>query len=289
MEQVKANVGFIGLGKMGFGVANNLFEAGYPLYVNDAFKENAQPLLDKGAHWCESAKEILQHCNVLITMVRNQFDVEQLYLAPDGIVDNLKEGMLVIDLTSSTPAMAERVSEAVAKKKAYAIDAPVTGGKKGADDGSLFLMCGGTEEAFEKAQEYLQYVSSKTVLMGGPGKGQHTKACNQICAIASYYAIVEAMKYAKEAGLDLDKVLEIVPKNDHQKRVGRLIADGNMDNTFFVKHILKDLRIICSEVERMGFDLPITELAEKLYEHAIELGNEFEGGQCLIRVYDEKK
>ena len=172
-------VGFIGLGIMGGSMAGHILAAGYPLNVTNRSREKADGLVAKGAKWHATPGEVAAASDVVVTMLGYPQDVEQVYLGEDGLVARAVPGAILIDMTTSSPALAQRIAEQAAGKGVQAIDAPVSGGDVGARDAKLAIMVGGEPSAFEAAFPILQKMGANIVLQGGPGAGQHTKMCNQ--------------------------------------------------------------------------------------------------------------
>jgi 3-hydroxyisobutyrate dehydrogenase len=285
----KPRVGFIGLGNMGQSMAGHILQAGYPLRVYNRSRDKAEALLARGAVWCDSPGELAANADVVITIVGYPHDVEQVYLGDNGIVARAR-GALLIDMTTSSPELAQRIAQAAAERGCSALDGPVSGGDIGARDAKLAIMVGGAQAAFDAALPILQLLGPNIVLQGGPGAGQHTKMCNQIVIAATIMGVCEGLAYGKAAGLDLPTVLKSIgggAASGFQLTVmGQKIINGDFAPGFFVEHFIKDLGIALAEAGRMQLDLPALALARRLYEELAQQGHGRLGTQALFKHYE---
>lgn len=284
----KQRVGFIGLGNMGRHMAGHLLAAGHPLSVFNRSRDKADELLARGARWCATPGDVAANADVVITMVGYPHDVEQVYLGEGGIVARADKALL-IDMTTSSPELAERIAAAAAKVGCRSLDAPVSGGDIGARDAKLSIMVGGTQAAFDEALPILQLMGTNVVLQGGPGAGQHTKMCNQIVIASTIMGVSEGLAYAKKSGLDPATVLKSIgggAASGFQLTVmgGKMIA-GDFAPGFYIEHFIKDLGIALAEAERMKLDLPGLALARKLFQGLAGQGMARLGTQSLIKHY----
>jgi len=285
----KPRVGFIGLGNMGQSMAGHILQAGYPLRVYNRSRDKAETLLARGAVWCDSPGELAANADVIITIVGYPHDVEQVYLGDNGIVARAR-GALLIDMTTSSPELAQRIAKAAAEQGCSALDAPVSGGDIGARDAKLAIMVGGAQAAFDAALPILQLLGPNIVLQGGPGAGQHTKMCNQIVIAATIMGVCEGLAYGKAAGLDLPTVLKSIgggAASGFQLTVmGQKIINGDFAPGFYIEHFIKDLGIALAEAQRMQLDLPALALARRLYEKLAQQGHGRLGTQALFKHYE---
>ncbi len=285
----KPRVGFIGLGNMGQSMAGHILKAGYPLRVYNRTRAKAEALLARGAVWCDSPGELAANSDVVITIVGYPHDVEQVYLGDKGIVARAR-GALLIDMTTSSPELAQRIAKAAAEQGSRALDAPVSGGDIGARDAKLSIMVGGEPAAFDAALPILQLLGPNIVLQGGAGAGQHTKMCNQIVIASTIMGVCEGLAYGKAAGLDLQTVLKSIgggAASGFQLTVlGQKIINGDFAPGFFVEHFIKDLGIALAEAQRMQLDLPALALARRLYEELAQQGHGRLGTQALFKHYE---
>ena len=286
------SLGFIGTGVMGASVVKHLLEAGYPVAVYNRTKSKTDELIALGATWQETPKEVAECSDIIFTMVGYPQDVEETYYGDAGIFKAGVSDKIVIDMTTSTPTLAETIYNTAKDLGAASLDAPVSGGDLGAKNGTLTTMVGGDEAVFASVRPILDVFSGTVNLQGGPGKGQHTKMANQIMIAGTMTGMTELLVYAKAAGLDLETVIETVGGGSAQNwsltnYSPRILAE-NYSPGFFVKHFVKDLRIALEEAEKMGITLPATEKAKELYEELIDKGFENDGTQALIKLWWDK-
>lgn len=283
-------IGFIGTGVMGKSIAGHLLSAGYPLIVYTRTKEKADSLLQKGAKWASTPKELAEQANVIFTMVGYPTDVEEIYLGEAGLISNAKENTYLIDMTTSTPSLAIKINKAASQKGLHALDAPVSGGDIGARDARLSIMVGGEHEDFLKIEPILNLVGNNIVYQGKAGSGQHTKMCNQITIASNMIGVCEALVYAKKAGLDPENVLKSISSGAagswSLSNLGPRMVKGDFEPGFYIKHFIKDMNIALQEAEAMGMDTPGLALAKSLYEKLAEQGEENSGTQALYKYWE---
>jgi 3-hydroxyisobutyrate dehydrogenase len=205
----KARIGFIGLGIMGQSMAGHLLASGHPLSVYNRSADKTAALVAKGAQACATPAQVAQQSDVIITMVGYPSDVEQVWLGAEGIIAHASNALL-IDMTTSSPALAKKLSDASAQAGHQALDAPVSGGDVGARDAKLSIMVGGEAATFNKALPILQLMGTNIVHMGAAGAGQHTKMSNQIVIASTIMGVCEGLAYAKGAGLDSAALLQCI-------------------------------------------------------------------------------
>lgn len=254
---------------MGTSMAGHLMEAGHPLTVYNRTKEKAAALLDKGAAWATTPAEAAARADVVITIVGCPLDVEELYIGPAGIVAAARAGTLLVDMTSSSPALARRIAKAAAERGLDALDAPVSGGDAGARNGTLSIMVGGSASAFAKAEAILGRMGKNVVHQGESGSGQHCKMSNQIIIASTMMGIMEALVYGMKAGLDLRVMLSSIGAGAASSwslsNLVPRVLDGNFAPGFYVKHFIKDMGIALDSARESGLSLPGLEKAEALY------------------------
>lgn len=287
---MEKTIGFIGLGVMGKSMALNLMQKGYRLNVYTRTKEKAGELLEKGAHWQNTPKEIAENAEIIITMVGYPRDVEGVYFGKDGIFSVAKEGTIVIDMTTSTPTLAKKIYEEGKKKKIFALDAPVSGGDIGAQKGTLSIMVGGDRQTFEDCQTLFSALGENIVYQGEAGAGQHTKMCNQIAIASNMVGVMEAFTYANKAGLNSEKVLQSISAGaagswSMSNLIPRVIKKDYSPG-FFIKHFIKDMGIALEEAEKMNLHLPGLALAKTMYDSLAIQGEENSGTQALIKYWN---
>ena len=289
-------IAFVGTGVMGSPMAGHLMDAGARLVVFNRTRERAAGLLERGATWAESAGEAASQADVVITMVGYPADVEEVYLAPGGVVERARQGSVLVDTTTSSPSLAVRIAEAAGARGLHAIDAPVSGGDVGARNAALTIMVGGSKEAFAAVEPLLRVMGTNVVLQGGPGAGQHTKLANQVAIAGSMLATVESLAYARAAGLDPRRVLDSIGAGSAASwslaNLAPRILDGNFAPGFFVKHFIKDMRLALESAEDLGIDLPGLACAKQLYDRLSAEGGAELGTQALWLLYateDERR
>ncbi|MHB0855753.1 MAG: NAD(P)-dependent oxidoreductase [Rectinema subterraneum] len=269
-------IGFIGLGVMGGAMAGHIRASGERLLIYTRTKSKVQMLLDAGAEWRDSPKELAHECDVIFTMVGYPSDVEEVYFGPEGLIENARPGAILVDATTSRPDLAVRIYEAAKARGLGALDAPVSGGDIGAKNATLTIMVGGDEEAFQSVKPLLEVMGKTVIRQGGPGAGQHTKMANQIAVAGNLLGAVEAVTYARSAGLDPRRMLLSIANGAAQSwqlsnNVPKML-DGNFDPGFYIKHFLKDLRIALDAAHVMKIELPMVALAERLFAKLVAEG-----------------
>ena len=283
-------VGFIGTGVMGRSMAGHLLDGGYSVSVFNRTKVRADSLLEKGAVWKDSPGEVAAASSVVITIVGFPIDVEAVYLGENGIVDSANSGSLLIDMTTSSPVLAGKISDAARAKGVDTLDAPVSGGDIGAREARLSIMVGGEQSAFDRAKPLFDCMGKNIILMGPAGSGQHTKMSNQIAIASGMVGICESMIYAKKSGLDPSSVVQCIESGAagswSLSNLAPRFLKGNFDPGFFVKHFIKDMKIAIEVAEEMNLDLPGLSLAKKLYDQLASEGGEDFGTQALYKIYD---
>ncbi|MGB7998794.1 MAG: NAD(P)-dependent oxidoreductase [Anaerobacillus sp.] len=290
MEQTsKPVLGFIGIGVMGESMVRNLLEAGYRTLIYTRTKSKADALINEGAEWQDTVKDVASKADVLMTMVGYPKDVEEVYIGENGILEHARPQSMIIDMTTSSPALAEEIYQHALSKQLYALDAPVSGGDVGAKEGRLSIMVGGELEVFEKAQPIFEVMGQNIVLQGPAGAGQHTKMCNQIAIASNMIGVCEAIVYAEKAGLNPTTVLESIESGaagswSLSNLAPRMISN-RLEPGFYVKHFIKDMTIALESAKHMGMLTPGLELSKKLYEDLAERGEEDSGTQALVTLF----
>jgi 3-hydroxyisobutyrate dehydrogenase len=286
IEPKKTRIGWIGTGVMGASMCGHVLARGFGVTVYSRTRAKAEPLLARGATWADSAGAVAEASDVVFTIVGFPDEVRALYLGErDGLATHARAGQLLVDMSTSQPALAVAIAEAAAARGALAIDAPVSGGDVGAREARLSIMVGG-DEATVAALEPLWTAMGKTwVRQGGPGAGQHTKMTNQILIASGMIGVCEALLYAYRAGLDPERVLASVASGAAGSwsltNYGPRILAGNFEPGFFVEHFIKDMAIALDEARRLGLALPGLALAQQLYQSVRALGYGKKGTHAL--------
>ncbi|MFD0587119.1 NAD(P)-dependent oxidoreductase [Paenibacillus sp. GCM10027627] len=283
-------VGFIGVGVMGSSMASHIQAGGYETHIYTRTKSKAEALIEQGMVWHDTPSELAKACNIIITMVGYPSDVEQLYFGEGGLLFSARKGTYFIDMTTSSPELAQRIHAEAQRLEQYALDAPVSGGDVGARNAALSIMVGGDKPQFEAVLPILERMGKQILLQGGPGAGQHTKMANQIAIASNMIGVCEALIYAKHAGLDPDTVLQSISTGaagswSLSNLAPRIVA-GNFEPGFYVKHFIKDMGIALEASKEMGIDLPGLSLAKQLYERISEAGLGDKGTHALYFAWD---
>ena len=285
----KQTVGFIGTGVMGKSMAGHILQGGHELLVYNRTKEKTNELVEQGAVWCETVKELAEKSDVIITIVGYPTDVEEVYLGAEGILNHAKAGSYVIDMTTSTPLLAKKISVEAEKRGIFALDAPVSGGDTGAREAKLAIMVGGKREAFDAVQSVFSHMGANVQLQGPAGSGQYTKMTNQIVIAGTMMGVSEAMAYAKHAGLDQEQVLKSIETGAagsfSLSNLAPRMIKGDFEPGFYIKHFIKDMKIAIMSAEEMDLKTPGLCLAKELYEQLAEGGEENYGTQALYKYY----
>jgi 3-hydroxyisobutyrate dehydrogenase len=281
-------IGFIGTGIMGNSMARHLLGAGFRLHVYSRTKSKAEELLSRGAVWHETPASLAEQTNVMITMVGFPNDVEEIYFGDSGIISHARPHSYFIDMTTSSPSLAQRIEKVAADRGLFSLDAPVSGGDVGAREAKLSIMVGGLPETFDTMLPILKIMGSNVVYQGGAGAGQYTKMCNQIAIASNMMGVCEALAYAQRAGLDPNTVLKSIESGAAGSRslssLAPRIINGDYAPGFYVKHFIKDMNIALQSAKEMNLELPGLSLARSLYERLVEMGEEDSGTQALFKV-----
>lgn len=282
-------VGFIGIGVMGKSMVLNLLQGGYEIHVFTRTKTKAQELLDKGCAWHTSPAGVAGAADIIITMVGSPRDVEEIYLAEDGVLAKARTGALVIDMTTSSPQLAEQIYKQAKGLGIAALDAPVSGGDIGAQQGTLSIMVGGDREAFEQARPLFEIMGKNIVYQGVAGSGQHCKMANQIAVASTMMGVCESLRYAEKAGLDPATVLQSIEAGAAgswtlSNLAPRMII-GDFGPGFYVKHFIKDMDIALESCADIGLQARGLQLAKELYDQIAAEGGEYLGTHALYKQY----
>jgi 3-hydroxyisobutyrate dehydrogenase len=281
-------IGWVGTGVMGKSMCAHLIDAGHDVSVYNRTKEKALELINKGAKWFSNPMEVAQNSDIVFTIVGFPNDVEEVYLGEKGILKGVKEGDIIVDMTTSEPSLAQKIYEEAKKKGVSSVDAPVSGGDVGAKNATLAIMSGGDKETYYKVFPLFELMGKNIAYMGKAGAGQHTKMSNQILIASTMIGVVESLLYAYKAGNDLNEVIDVIGKGAAGcwsiNNLGPRIVDNNFDPGFFIKHFIKDMGIALKEAKSMNLSLPGLALAYQFYISATALGLENLGTQGLYKV-----
>ena len=287
MESKK--IGFIGTGVMGASIVKHLLHAGHEVTVYTRTKSKADALVAQGAKWAETPANATEGQQIVFTMVGYPKDVEEVYCGTNGIFSVAQPGTIVVDMTTSEPTLAKKLYEKANEIGIHSLDAPVSGGDIGAQNGTLSLMVGGDEAIFEQMKPIFEVFGKNIVFQGAAGAGQHTKMCNQIAIASGMIGVCESMVYGLKAGLTMDEVLRSITAGAAGSwsltNLAPRMLNGDLDPGFYIKHIIKDMKIALDEAERMNIQLPGLSLAKSMYDKLLEEGYGDNGTQALIKYY----
>ncbi|HEY9885156.1 MAG TPA: 2-hydroxy-3-oxopropionate reductase [Thermosynechococcaceae cyanobacterium] len=283
-------IGFIGLGIMGKPMARNLLKAGYPLVVYNRSRPAIEVLAAEGAIVADSPKAVAQQADVVISCVSDSPDVEAVALGSNGIIEGAKSGSLYIDMSTIAPATARRVYTALKAKGIDALDAPVSGGDIGAQQGTLSIMVGGDEPAFQRSLPILQAMGKNIVYIGEAGAGQVTKACNQIVVALTVQAVAEALTLAKKSGVDVARVREALMGGFAQSRVldvhGKRILEGDFQPGFKLSLHRKDMNIVLQTGRETGVPLFGSAQVTSMMDALLAQGKGDLDNAALVTLYE---
>jgi len=285
MAAEKPRVGWIGTGVMGQAMCGHILSAGYCVTVFNRTLSKAQTLCDKGAIIADSPKSVAAESDIVFTIVGYPQDVREVIMGENGVLQGLKPGGTVVDMTTSEPSLARQIFDYAKQRGCESVDAPVSGGDKGAKAGALAIFAGGEETVVEGLKPLFDCMG-KVTYMGGPGLGQCTKLGNQITIASTMVGLVEGMVYAHKAGLDVEMYIKAISTGAAGSKSLDLYADRilrrDFDPGFFVNHFVKDLGISLRECQQMGLSLPGLALAQQLYVSLKAHGEGNLGTQALV-------
>uniref|UniRef100_A0A0D6R2X8 6-phosphogluconate dehydrogenase NADP-binding domain-containing protein n=1 Tax=Araucaria cunninghamii TaxID=56994 RepID=A0A0D6R2X8_ARACU len=281
----KPRVGWIGTGVMGQAMCGHILKDGYPVRVFNRTPSKAQTLIENGALMAENPKSVAEGSDVVFTIVGYPHDVSEVILGDKGVLQGLKPGGVIVDMTTSEPSLAQKIYKFAKERGCESVDAPVSGGDKGAKGGTLAIFAGGDEKVVETLKPLFDCMG-KVTYMGGPGLGQCTKLGNQITIASTMVGLVEGMVFAHKAGLDVETYIRAISSGAAGSKSLELYANrilkGDFEPGFFVNHFVKDLGISLRECQQMGLSLPGLALAQQLYVSLKAHGEGNLGTQALV-------
>lgn len=285
-----ATLAFLGLGIMGYPMAGHLRAAGHEVKVYNRTQTKAEQwVAEHGGKFAATPAEAAQGADMVFACVGEDRDVEAVTLGPDGAFAAMKEGAIFIDHTTASPALARSLSDAAKARGIGFLDAPVSGGQAGAENGQLTIMVGGDAADFAKAEPVMQAYAKQIGHIGPAGSGQLCKAVNQICIAGIVQGLSEALHFAMAAGLDTDKVLNVISKGAAQSwqmdNRAKTMIKSEFDFGFAVDWMRKDLGIVLSEAKDMGISLPLTALVDQFYGDVQAMGGKRQDTSSLIRRF----
>ncbi|MBY6112607.1 NAD(P)-dependent oxidoreductase [Halomonas sp. DP1Y21-3] len=293
MSRDISTVAFIGLGVMGFPMAGHLAEAGLTVRVYNRTQSKAEQWCERfdGSHHATPA-EAASGADLVLVCVGNDDDVREVTTGPDGALSTLSQGAILVDHTTASSSLAEELDQACQKQDVGFIDAPVSGGQQGAENGALTIMCGGQEEHFSRARPVLEHYGRAVTLMGGVGAGQLTKMVNQICIAGLVQGLAEGLHFAEQAGLDQERVVEVISQGaagswQMENRHATMIRD-EYEHGFAVNWMRKDLDICLNQARQLEARLPVTALVDQFYADVQAMGGGRWDTSSLLRRLRER-
>jgi 3-hydroxyisobutyrate dehydrogenase len=283
-------IGFIGLGIMGKPMCRNLLKAGFSCTVYTRTRSKAEELITEGAQWADSPASVASQSDIIITIVTDTPDVWKVITGKDGILETARPGSVVIDMSTISPSATQEMAGALKAKGVDMLDAPVSGGDKGAIAGTLSIMVGGRQEVFDRCLPVFQAMGKNINLIGGHGAGQMTKLCNQVAVSLANLAMAEALLLGAKAGLNLEKMLAAISggaagswqlSNLAPRVIKRDFAPG-----FMVKLQQKDLRLVLGAASELNLALPGVSLVHQFFNAIEAAGEGDEGTQALVKALE---
>ena len=286
---MSCNVAFIGLGVMGYPMAGYISKAGHNVTVYNRTASKADKWLTeyKGSK-AETPAKTADGADFIFTCVGNDNDLREVTFGDNGIFKTIKKGAIYIDNTTASATIAREIYEYSKKNNFGSLDAPVSGGQAGAENGALTVMIGGDQADFDKAKDKIDCYSKKMKLLGAPGNGQLAKMVNQICIAGLVQGLSEAINFGMKAGLNMEDVIEVISKGAAQswqmENRYKTMIDDKFDFGFAVDWMRKDLKIAMDEAKNNGSLLPVTELVDKYYSEVQEMnGNRWDTSSLIKR------
>ena len=287
------NKGFVGLGVMGFPMANHLHTGGHKVRVCNRSEDKSKRWANlTGEDYFLTPEEVAEGCNVVFLCVGNDEDVRSVVTGEDGILRSLKPGSIVVDHTTTSATLAQEMSSKCLKQGISFIDAPLSGGQIGAESGKLTVMAGGDKNAFNKIKELLSLYSKFVRRMGDSGTGQLTKMVNQICIASLIQGLAEGINFSEKAGLDTKGVIEVISKGAAQSwqmdNRWETMLTGEYDHGFAVDWMRKDLGIAIKEAENNKANIDITKTIDQYYKEVQAMGgSRWDTSSLLKRLQDD--
>ncbi|MCQ5377490.1 MAG: NAD(P)-binding domain-containing protein [Candidatus Methanomethylicia archaeon] len=283
-------IGFIGLGIMGLPMAKNLIKAGHSLAVYNRSRRPVDEMVALGAKGCSSSKEVASLSDFVITMLPDSPDVKDVVLGPSGVIEGLKPGTTLIDMSTISPKVSIAIALEIEKRSCEMLDAPVSGGQKGAVDGTLSIMVGGKKEVYERALPILKSLGRVIVHVGDHGAGETVKLCNQVICAINIVSMCEGMALCKKSGVDIEKMIQVVSgglgASNIISSLAPKILQGDMEPGFKLKLQQKDLRLALELAESLKLPLVATGLAHQVFRIAESKDLGDKGTQALFKAYE---
>lgn len=268
-----------------------LLNAGYTCYVSNRTKSKATSLIDNGATFYKTPFRIAKECDIIFTMVGFPKDVEEVYFSDTGLFAGCKSGQIFCDMTTTKPSISKRIYDYGKTQEVEFIDAPVSGGDVGAQNGTLSIMAGGDSMIYEKLKPFFKIMGKSFIYEGLSGSGQHTKMANQITIAGIMGGVCESLLYSSRVGLNLDLMLDTIKGGAAAcwtlDNLAPRIINGNFEPGFYVDHFVKDMKIALEEAKNVNLELPTLKLIESLYEEVQKQGKGKMGTQALYLALEK--
>ena len=285
-------IAFIGVGIMGRSMVRNLMKAGFELHIYARTRSKVEDVISEGATFHDTIADCVKDAEAVITIVGFPTDVEEVYFDAGNILESAKEGTYLIDMTTTSPMLDQKIAEEGTKRGFHVLDAPVTGGDTGAKNGTLSILVGGSREDYEACMPLFEAMGTNINYQGGSGCGQHAKLANQIMIAGTLSGICEALSYAKAKGLDLDLLVRSLATGAAGSKqldaFGEKIIAGDYAPGFFLKHFVKDMGLALQEAESSDLTLEVLRQVLANYRELEAQGCGDLGTQALIKHYQEE-
>lgn len=282
-------IGFIGVGIMGKSMVRNLMKAGFEVRIYARNKEKVKDVIAEGAKFFENIRECVKGCDAVITIVGYPADVEAVYFGEGKIIDSAEKGAYLIDMTTTSPQLDMRISETASPLGFHVLDAPVTGGDRGAKAGTLSILVGGKREDCEACMDIFRAMGSNITYYGPSGAGQHTKLANQIMQASIMSGVCEALAYVREQGLDPEVFMKGAAAGAGQNALlesyGERICKDDLEPGFFVDFFIKDMKLAYDSAKLGGLELDVLGRVIENYQQLSDEGLGRAGMQALIKHY----
>jgi len=291
VEKNLKRLGFIGLGTMGSLMCKNLLKAGYPMTVWNRTPSKMEAIVSLGAEAAASPEEVAKRSDIVIIMVVDAADVEAVVTNPHGVIEGARSGLIVVDMSSTTPTAARYISEVLAKKNVKTLDAPVSGGESGARDAALSIMVGGPKETYDECLPIFMAIGKQVTYMGDSGSGQASKLCNQVVCALHIQAVCEGLTLGSELGIDPERLLKVLTSGYASSRIlsdlGPKMVQKDFRPGFRMRHQLKDLKNALDTSAKINLPLPCTAVVYQLFRGVAAMNLQDKGTQASILVMEK--
>ena len=282
------NIGYIGLGLMGTSCALNLIKAGHSLFVWARRPESAKPVLDKGAVWCGSIAETAAKCDILFLNVTNTDDVESVLFGMNGVTESRNKGLTVVDMSTISATATRTMAKRLETHGIELVDAPVSGGTSGAENGTLTVMVGARQKTFDRIKPVLEAMGKTITRIGDCGAGQVAKSCNQIIITGAIAAVAEAFRFAEAANVDAALVRQALLGGLAGSKILEIHAQRMIDDSyapgFKTALHLKDISIVEKIAEELHLNMPVTQIGYGLLQKTVDAGYGEEDSAAMYKI-----